>query len=172
MLDLLWHWGDWNVPYIHRDIGTRDEFDYYLRKWAQRQADRFPILYLATHGDSGEITFGDWRRSRNHVTLDQIAEQLEDRCHGRIVHFGACEVLATRSRDIRRFLNKTGLLAVSGYQSQVEWFDGTILDATIFASMQRNALTRPGAQAMHRAILASVGGLAKRLQFRMMVADS
>lgn len=171
MLELLHAWGDWHVPYIHRDVATREAFEYYLSKWVLRQAERYPILYLALHGDAGSLTFGDWRRSANSVSLEALGDLLEGRCHGRIIHFGTCEFLALPSRSIRAFMRKTGALAVSGYTEEVDWMEATLADATIFAAMQHNALTIPGATAMRRAILDGLGTIAKRLGFRMFVAS-
>ena len=36
--------------YIHRGVGTREEFDYFLKRWSQRTLADYPILYLAFDG--------------------------------------------------------------------------------------------------------------------------
>ena len=42
VLRLLETAADYRVPYIHRDVGTRSEFDFYLKKWKRRSMSRFP----------------------------------------------------------------------------------------------------------------------------------
>ena len=38
--------GGYKVPYVHHDIGTREEFDFYVKKWSGRSYASHPILYL------------------------------------------------------------------------------------------------------------------------------
>ncbi len=71
------------VPFRRGDVGTREELDFYLRKWRQRKYDRFKILYLAFHGKPGCIYCGDQRRGR--VTLEDLGELLEGSCKVRVV---------------------------------------------------------------------------------------
>ena len=37
----------YNAPYRHYDVGTREEFDFYLKKWRGTTFNDFPILYLS-----------------------------------------------------------------------------------------------------------------------------
>ena len=78
LLRLLETLKGYRVPYLYYDVGTREEFDFYLKKWGQAKfRDTHPILYLGFHGSPGEITVGEGRHSS--VTLDEIAERLEGR---------------------------------------------------------------------------------------------
>ena len=86
VLRLLETLKDYRVPYLHFDVGTREEFDFYLEKWAGASfRETHPILHLAFHGESGEIAVGEGRNTS--VTLDDLAERLEGRCKGRVIHF-------------------------------------------------------------------------------------
>ena len=50
LLKLLNQYHSDNVPFIHRDVATRQELEHYLRKWTLKSYQRYPILYLAFHG--------------------------------------------------------------------------------------------------------------------------
>ncbi len=55
VLELLSQWDPYHVPYIHRNVATRAEFDHYLTKWKQSAAVRYPILNLSFHGETGAL---------------------------------------------------------------------------------------------------------------------
>jgi hypothetical protein len=169
ILSLLSKWDPYYVPYIHRDIATRDELEYYLLRWTRKSLARYPILYLAFHGDSERLLFGDVRYSRNTVTLDDVAGVLEARCRGRIIYFASCSTLKLHGNLIRGFLKRTGALAVCGYRKEVDWLDATAFELMVFGAMQRGSLTSRGARAMERRIHRHAAYLARRLEFRMVV---
>ena len=61
----------YKVPYLHFDVAAREEFDFYLKKWAGTSfAETHPVLYLGFHGAPGELWLGE--RRENCVTLDEI----------------------------------------------------------------------------------------------------
>ena len=120
VLRLLETHTDYRVPYLHFDVGTREEFDFYLKKWAGASfRETHPILYLAFHGDEGEISVGEGRSTS--LTLDDLAERLEGRCKGRVIHFGSCGTAAAHGRELKKFLARTEALAVCGYREEVDW---------------------------------------------------
>jgi hypothetical protein len=168
-LQLINKWDPYYVPYIHRDVATRDELEYYLRTWVQRKLARYPILYLAFHGDPNQIHLGDQRLSENTVTLDDLAALLEGRCHGRIIYFASCATLKLHGNSIRAFLRQTNALAVCGYRGMVDWLDATVFELIVFSAMQRNAATVSGAKAMRRRIREHAPHLVRRLGFHMVV---
>src|SRR5512147_1436861 len=91
ILGLLHRWDPYFVPYIHRDVATRTEFEHYVRLWAQRRYAKYPVLYLAFHGEESEILLGDRRKPQNRVSLDELGELLAGKCEGRIIYFGSCD---------------------------------------------------------------------------------
>lgn len=169
MLDLLHQWAPLRVPYVHRDIATREEFDYYLHRWVQAQAARYPVLYIATHGNAGVLSIGDWRKARNHITIDEIEEAIAGQGQGRLIHFGACDFLDLHGNRIKSFIKSTKLVAVSGYRRELDWLESTLLDTAVLAAFQRYSLTAPGVRAAERHIGRTVGELSRRMDLRFMV---
>ena len=98
------------APYIHRDIITEAELVYYLKKWPMQKHTKFPILYLAMHGESGEICLKKENGRDQRIGLDALAEILEGKCHKRIIHFGSCSTLLMHGHQVNSFLKQTGAL--------------------------------------------------------------
>jgi hypothetical protein len=150
------------IPFVHRNVVTIDTLDYYLKKWTQKRHDDFPILYLAFHGIEGEVQFGDLRRRGARVSLDQLEAALRGRCAGRVIHFGCCQTLGVSQRRLRRFIEETGALAVSG---------SAALDFSLFASIQQNTMTVAGMRAVRRRVLLRHGREVRSLAFRMALRE-
>ena len=168
-LEVLHQWDPYYIPYVHRDVATRAEFDHDLSKWCQKGASKYPILYLAFHGDPGVIYTGDRRKGENTVSLDELEDQLEGACSRRIIHFGSCSTIDVNGNRINRFLRNTGALAVCGFREAVYWLDSTAFELVVFGAMQLNALTLRGARAMRNRIMNQNKAMAKELGFRMVV---
>lgn len=117
VLTLLNSQADYKVPYRHYDVGTPEEFDFYLKKWRSASFSNYPILYLGFHGEPGELYVGEGRNSV--LSLEDLAERLEGGCRGRVVHFGACGTVDVHGRRLKRFLTQTGARAVCGFKTQV-----------------------------------------------------
>lgn len=170
ILELLRQWDPYYVPYVRRDVATRSEFEYYLSRWAQRSMAAYPILYLAFHGKSSEVTIGDQRLAENRVTVSDLGDMLEGKCHGRMIYFGSCQTLDLHGNAIHAFLRKTGAIAVCGYRRDVEWLDSTAFELVVMGAMQLFSMTRKGAAAMQRRIDERAPVLARRLRFHMVVS--
>ncbi len=169
ILGLLGQWAPYHVPYVHRDVATRAEFEYDIKKWTQRGADKYPILYLALHGSPGHVYFGDHRRAENVVTITQLGEMLAGKCNKRIIHFGSCDTLDVHGGSINAFLRKSGALAVCGYRGDVDWLESAAFELIVFSGLQGWTLTIPGAKAMRNDIKRMAPSLCKRLSFHMAV---
>ncbi|MDA0803221.1 MAG: hypothetical protein O2819_05635 [Planctomycetota bacterium] len=172
MLDLLHQWAPLRVPFVHRDIATRAEFDYYMHRWAQRQADRYPILYIATHGNAGILSIGDWRHSKNHIHLEEIEDLLGGMGRHRYIHFGACDFLDLHGTRVKKFIKNTGLIGVSGYRRDLDWLESTLLDAAMLAALQTYSLSPRGVRAAESHIRRTVGELARRMELRVLTRSS
>lgn len=162
-------WDALAIPFIHHQIATRPEFDYYLAKWTERRYQKYPILHLAFHGDPDVIWMPEDRRGEAAVTLDDLGDLLEGQCVGRILHLGTCATLDTHGARINRLLLRTGALAVCGYTTYMDWVTSAAIELILFAEMQKRAFNRRGAELIHRGVKEQAPGLAKRLGFRMKV---
>ena len=169
ILELLHQWDPYYVPYVRRDVATRSEFEYYVSRWAQKSMAAYPILYLAFHGESSELTIGDRRVAENRVSVAELGDMLEGRCHGRMIYFGSCDTLDLHGNSINAFLRKTGATAVCGYRRDVEWLEATAFELVVMSAMQIHSMTRQGAAAMRRRIDLRAGVLAKTLRFHMVI---
>ena len=158
------------VPYIHRDIGTREEFEHYLRKWMQKGLRRYPVLYLGFHGEERALCVGERRGRHRLVTLDDLGELLEGACKGRVIHFGSCSTLDVHGRSLSAFLRRTGAVAIMGYREWTDWVEVSAFEVLLLGELQSASLTKRGMEALERRVRASAPVFAKRLGFRMVVA--
>lgn len=170
-LELLSHWDPFHVPFIHRRITTRGEFDQLLTKWTQRSYKLYPILYLAFHASPGTLYIGDGRKTENVVSLDDLEGILDGKCHRRIIHLGGCDSIDLHGNRLNRFLDRTGALAVCGYCGDIDWLCSAVFEIIAFGAMQLNAFTKAGAKAILRKIEDDAGSLHQQLNFRMVVRD-
>ena len=169
VLKLLSQGGVVAVPFVHRTVATQEEFAHYCKKWAQKRMARFPILYLAFHGEPECILVGDRRPPRSTVRLDELAEILGTGLRGRYVHFGSCETLRTDQRNVQRFLQQTGALAATGFKEAVDWFYSSVFEVLLLECLTRRSLKRSGAQAVKREMYSEHKTMCKTLDFRMVV---
>lgn len=151
------------VPYIHLRVATFEEMVHYLGKWPRSQYKKYPILYVALHGDVDEVQTS----SGTCHTLDELADYVEDCCDGRVIHFGTCSTLGTKTAKLDRFLERTGALAVSGYRKEVDWVLSTAFDLLVLEKMQYRAFSNKGMELVRRDILAEAAGLDKKLGYRL-----
>ena len=142
LLHLLQTLGTYRVPYVHRDIGTRAEFDFYLKKWCGRSFASHPILYLAFHGSRGCLTVGQGRGKQ--LKLIELAGKLEGRCSGRVIHFGSCSTLDANGNTLNAFLRRTDALAVFGFRRDVDWLDSAAFDLLVLGYLQSVPFTVAG----------------------------
>ncbi|MCE2514405.1 MAG: hypothetical protein J4F37_05220 [Acidobacteria bacterium] len=158
----------YKVPYLRFDVGTRDEFDFYLEKWAGASfRETHPILHLAFHGESGEIAIGEGRHTS--VTLDDLAERLEGRCKGRVIHFCSCGTAAAHGRELKKFLARTQALSVCGYKEDVDWLESAAFDMLVLGGLQYASFVQVSSvEKFDRELKSTAAGLYRRLGFRML----
>ena len=155
----------YKVPYFHHDVGTHDEFRFYLQKWIGRQFDGYPILYLAFHGERGGIVVGEGRNST--LKLDHLAEELEGACNGRVIHFGSCSTLDVHGHELNTFLRQTGACGVFGFRTGVDWLLSAAFDLVLLGHLQGVSFTKAGMGKLQRRLKRDAPGLQKALEFRM-----
>lgn len=159
------------VPFVHRDVATLDELEFYLRVWTQKRYAGYPILYLAFHGSPGEIALSDWRKKTSSVSLDWIEEQLAGRCRGRVVHFGSCSTMHVDRRRLQRFLRATGATAVTGYTADADWMKSAAFELLLLDALQWWTLGRNGARAVDGYMKSEVRQLCRDLELRMVIRE-
>lgn len=152
------------VPYIHRNVATREELEHRLREWLRAEFNTHPILYLAFHGRPGQI---DITGPADGIGLAELATVLEGRCKGRVLHFGSCGTLNLESRRLREFRQQTKALALMGYKSRIDWLPSTVLDLLLLGSLQKVSFTRRGIRAVDGKLRRTAVSLRRSLKFRL-----
>jgi uncharacterized protein DUF6642 len=108
---------------IRRDVATREELAYYLKKWCQRGYGSYKVLYLATHGCKGTLHLG-----KDTLDVNELATMLENKCTGRVIYFGSCLTLALTDEQLQQIAKVTGAKAVVGYCKAVDWLDSAAFE--------------------------------------------
>lgn len=67
-----------------------------------------------------------------YITLKEIADVLEDKLNGIIVHFGSCSTLNTTEKNITDFIKRTGCALISGYKKDVPYIDSSAFELLYF----------------------------------------
>jgi hypothetical protein len=157
------------VQYIHRDIATEVELRYYLRKWTQSKHKDYPILYLAFHGSPGCIHLATENGRSATFSTDDLFELLRDKCHKRVIHFGACSVLKIHGHQVNRYLRDSCAVAISGYAHDVGWVTSSIFEMLYLAELQDNQFTKPGIRAVRNRVNKIASSLSKTLNFKIRI---
>ncbi len=166
MLELLEKMG--YCGFIFHDSATKEELEFYLDKWSNKTVkDKYPILYLAFHGEKGCIFLS----KKIKYSLEDLSELLENKCIGKIIHFGSCSTLNLDKRVIKRFLAKTGAIAAIGYKNEVDWIQSAACDLFVFEALQSDKLDSKGIKKIHKMIISDYGNLHKRLDLRIVIND-
>ena len=124
-----------DLKFIHRDIGTPEELEFYVRKWTQAKYSEYQVGYFSFHGSPGALWFPDGRSAG--ISLDDLADWINGRAKDRIIHFGACSVMRLGDRRLREFRETTGARAVTGYRTDVDWLEAMAFDALMLGMLGR-----------------------------------
>ncbi|MDP2385858.1 MAG: hypothetical protein Q8M29_05785 [Bacteroidota bacterium] len=166
VLELLKRTG--HCDYMYHDCATREELDFFLKKWQSKKINsKFPILYLAFHGEEGCI----FVENNSRYTLLELAEILADQCMGKVIYFGSCSTLNIDKRKIKSFLQKTKAIAAIGYKIEIDWIQSTACDLFVFEALQQDKLDSQGINKIHKKIVHDYGDLHKKLDLRIVVND-
>lgn len=135
ILDLLFTFS--KIKYIYRKCTNKENFIKELQRFSQKRYSNYTVLYIAYHGRKNRIYFG-----KEYITLKEIANVLEGKLNGKIVHFGSCSTLNTTEKNITNFINRTGCSLISGYQKDVEYIDSSAFEMVYFESLQRKSINK------------------------------
>lgn len=109
------------IDYIYRQIATRQELEYYLKKIGDKHfQNKFGVVYLSFHGMPENICLS--QNGKNNVSFDDLAEMVMpyESFLNRHIHFSSCETMNCDDAIARRFKRKTGAKTVSGYTETVD----------------------------------------------------
>lgn len=139
---------------VRRDVATRAEFFYYLKHWAKKSNRRFPILFIACHGEGEHIYVRDasdrehaaWARGSYEkdpddapwIELDELASVLDGEAEGRPIYFGSCSTMRADDTTLKAFARKTGAPAVIGYESDVDWLAAASFEVMLLDQIAQN----------------------------------
>jgi hypothetical protein len=154
------------IDYIYHACATTEEIEYFISKWLQRKYYKYPILYLAFHGEKNHLILGN----KKTYSLDSLADLLAGKCSFSIIIFGSCSTLALRKNYLKKFLDKTGALAICGYQEDVDWLPSTAFEMLVLSKMQENEFTKRGITAIENKVNALALKFRDELPFRMVTS--
>lgn len=115
----------------HRFVESEEGLAYYTKRpggvmWRQRDLFDAPIYYLAFHGRPAAVT-----STLGRISARRLCEAFEGYGGYRnLVYFAACSVLRGKQgeRFAKDFLKKTGVRAVIGYTTRVDWMASLVAD--------------------------------------------
>ena len=125
ILDLLFTFS--KTKYIYRRSFTKEDFIKKLQAFTQKRYSNYTVLYIAYHGRKNRICFG-----KEHITLKEIADVLEGKLDGKIVHFGSCSTLNTTEKNITDFIKRTGCSFISGYKKDIPYIESSAFELLYF----------------------------------------
>lgn len=135
---------DCRMHVIHRTVSTREALGHELKDWTRR-LHRMPLLAVCGHGSSGFVNRGRRTGCPREVSLDWMESQLEGKAHGSVIAFGGCSVLRDiHGNRLRKFLRRTGAVAVAGYSTDVEYVPSSAWELLILKRLQIASLDRRG----------------------------
>lgn len=140
--------------YIHRDVATITEFEYYLKKWGQKGYHDFEVLYLAMHGEEGMLHLG-----KDSLSLDDLADLLKGKAAGRIIYFASCSTMMEDEDALKTFVRTTGAKAAIGYWLDIDWLDAAGFEVFLLERLLRGSRS----DAFFRGITSDHPGLVDKL---------
>jgi hypothetical protein len=116
----------------HRFVESEGGLEHYIKRggvmWRQKELFDAPIIYLAFHGVPGAL-----KSVLGRIESERLCEAFAGYGKGgyrNLVYFAACNVLRGEKgrRFARRFLKATGVRAVVGYTTTVDWMASLVAD--------------------------------------------
>ncbi len=116
----------------HRFVESEGGLEYYAKRggvmWRQAEVFDAPVFYLAFHGAPGAV-----KSVLGRIGADRLCDAFAGYGHAgyaNLVYFAACNVLRGKEGEAfaRRFLEATGVRAVIGYTTTVDWMGSLVAD--------------------------------------------
>lgn len=120
------------VRFTHLTCNTKDELKYNLNAFRQLNKLDYGILYLAFHGNPGEIILADDTK----INLEALAELMGQDFANWVVHFGTCTTIDVAKKKLDKFITSTQVLLVVGYAKYVDWLESAAMDLLLLDRLQ------------------------------------
>lgn len=146
------------ITYIHRDVATVGELQYYVDRWQERPYNKYRVLYLAMHGDTGSVHLG-----RDNLDLGSLGEVLEGKCSESIIYFGSCMTMLGDEQALTDFVKRTGALAAVGYTQAIDWLRSSSFDVVLLEQLTRHLKDRRRMDFIFRRLTEQHGDYARDL---------
>ncbi|MEV4416730.1 hypothetical protein [Catellatospora sp. NPDC049609] len=153
ILELLERLG--RIRFIHKDVATPEEMDFYLSRWRLKRYSDYGVVYFAMHGDANRLELTEGRS----LSLDELGERLEGRCVGRRIYFGSCSVMRYPAK-LARFVEQTGAELACGFTVSVDWLESAAFDTVLLdllANSSASAVSKRMASARWAPLAAHLG---------------
>ena len=117
---------------IYRRVATKNELQYYLRRFNLAKYDNYSIIYLSFHGDTHSIFLEGEKGDDAVLKLSDLASLSDGVFKDRFVHFSSCRTFLGREKDLEEFKTETGAKCISGYTKKVNGILSAINDIAYF----------------------------------------
>jgi hypothetical protein len=155
------------LPYVYHRCGTKEEFVFSIERWKTKAFHKkYPILYLAFHGDKGVIKVG-----KDLIGLYELAAILGTKCEGVVIYFGSCATMNVNKRLLQKFLEQTRTLSILGFKQEVNWLRSASFDIQMLSYFLDNAFDSKGIEIIYNEIQTNCKSLARELDFRMEINE-
>lgn len=117
---------------VHRQINDIQDLVNSLTDVGKREHAQYSIVYIACHGSSGAVAYGE-----ESISLAELADALPDGIlDSKLVHFGSCSVLDDEE-SIKTFQRSTGVRGITGYTLDVGWIESAAFELLMFQTLTR-----------------------------------
>lgn len=122
----------YQISSVHQHFDDIERLEERLQTlfYEDRNFQHYQLLYLWAEGSGDGLQIGPYW-----YTWEELAELLEGKLAGKILHFGNTLMLDLDSEQIQYFLDLTRARGLSGYRHRLP-VSSTILDAPYFAMAQ------------------------------------
>ena len=116
MLELLRPTG--HCDYLYRTCATTAELKFRLKHEWNDYCTQGTILLFSTHGCPDKI----WLQPEDKNTVVHVGALQElIRCEGQYVHFSGCNTFGEGDHNLKKFMEKTKAVSVSGFSKDIYW---------------------------------------------------
>ena len=151
-----------SVKFIHLSCNTIEELVHHLDLLKKRRG--YGILYLSFHGSPGMILLDG-----TPLDIETLGDLMGKGFENWVIHFGCCLTMRVEKKKKIGFMKRTNVLMVSGYKTDVDWLNGTVMDLLlltfllprenikrnwmIFKHLYRDLISFTGLEVYHKKLL-------------------